>query len=117
MLQMKVCDVKSGLTGELLYKTAWVWCPGCDDLHQFIIELFNDQNKPVWQWNGNMTHPTFEPSNLTTWSGFNDEGKPEEQVCHSFLRDGVWDFLSDSTHALSGQRAGMVDLPYWFVNV
>lgn len=31
--------------------------------------------------------------------------------CHSFLREGVWEFLSDSAHALAGQTVPMVPIP------
>lgn len=31
--------------------------------------------------------------------------------CHSFLRSGVWEFLSDSAHSLAGQNVLMVPLP------
>lgn len=36
--------------------------------------------------------------------------------CHSFLRAGVWDFLSDSAHKLAGQKVPMVPLPDWMVD-
>lgn len=35
--------------------------------------------------------------------------------CHSFLRSGRWEFLSDSAHRLAGQTVDMVPLPDWFV--
>lgn len=31
--------------------------------------------------------------------------------CHSFLRAGVWEFLSDSAHSLAGQSVPMVPIP------
>lgn len=31
--------------------------------------------------------------------------------CHSFLRNGVWEFLGDSAHHLAGQNVPMVPLP------
>lgn len=31
--------------------------------------------------------------------------------CHSFLRDGVWDFLGDCAHRMAGQKVPMVPLP------
>lgn len=111
----RVTDVESGSSGQLLYKAVWVWCPGCDELHQFIVELFNGYKKPVWGWNGSVTSPTFEPSHLVTWAGLDDSGNSEKRVCHCFLRDGVWDFLSDSTHKLAGKKVPMVDLPDWLV--
>lgn len=32
--------------------------------------------------------------------------------CHSFLRAGRWEFLSDSAHQLAGQTVDMVPLPW-----
>jgi hypothetical protein len=37
--------------------------------------------------------------------------EPAFGPCHSFLRAGVWEFLSDSAHHLAGQRVPMVPLP------
>lgn len=33
--------------------------------------------------------------------------------CHSFLRVGRWEFLTDSAHRLAGQTVPMVPLPDW----
>lgn len=35
--------------------------------------------------------------------------------CHSFLRDGQWQFLDDSAHHLAGQTVDMVPLPDWWL--
>lgn len=94
-------------------------CPGCKELHQ---------PSDAWKFNGDFERPTFEPSVLVTsghfvdgdktacWCTFNaeqrDKGEQESgfscQICHSFVRDGKIEFLSDSTHDLAGQT---VDLP------
>lgn len=31
--------------------------------------------------------------------------------CHSYLRDGVWEYLSDSTHTMAGQKAPAPEWP------
>lgn len=36
-----------------------------------------------------------------------------ERVCHSFVVDGVWQYLGDCTHAMADQHVPMVDLPDW----
>jgi hypothetical protein len=36
--------------------------------------------------------------------------------CHSFLKDGQWQFLSDSAHALAGQTVPMVPLPNYLMS-
>lgn len=72
-------------------------CPGCNDNHQVIVG--------VWGWNDSMTSPTFEGSVMVT-------GGSDNITCHSFVRDGCIEYLSDSTHGLSGQT---VELPDWSV--
>lgn len=37
--------------------------------------------------------------------------EPAYGDCHSYLVDGVWEFLADSAHHLAGQRVPMVPLP------
>ena len=74
-----------------------MWCPGCDDVHRIT---------DAWGWNGSETAPTFTPSILQT-------GGSRGIRCHSFLVDGVWQFLGDSTHAMAGQHVPMVALPEW----
>lgn len=41
--------------------------------------------------------------------------EPAYGNCHSFLRDGRWEFLPDSAHHLAGQTVDMVPLPDWLV--
>lgn len=77
----------------------WMWCPGCDD----AVRITNG-----WDWNGDLERPTFTPSILT-------EGGPHGIRCHSFLTDGVWNYLGDCTHAMAGQSMPMVALPEWLV--
>lgn len=87
-------------------------CPGCIEmfngtgLHMLAV---NTENKtPAWTWNGNADIPTLSPSILTKTE---DGG-----ICHSFLRDGIFEFLSDCTHSLAGQKVPMPDLPDWFID-
>src|SRR4051812_28849064 len=82
-------------TGEASY---WLWCPGCGDAHRITN---------LWSFNGDTERPTFEPSILS------EGGPPGTPRCHSFLREGVWQFLDDSTHELAGKSVPMVDLPDW----
>ena len=95
------------------------FCPGCKEIHQ---------PNTGWKFNGNFDVPTLAPSVLvrsghhvdndktSCWCAHNAEriAKGEEPsgfectVCHSFVRDGRIEFLSDCTHSLAGQT---VDLP------
>lgn len=71
----------------------------------------SEGDRPVWQWNGSLEKPTVSPSLLIFAFKVDDNSEPtgeRETVCHSFIRDGRIEFLSDSQHGLAGQT---VDLP------
>lgn len=74
-----------------------VWCPGCDDPHMIPV-----QGPRAWQWDGNVEAPTFSPSLLV---------RGGERVCHSHVRAGRFEFLSDCTHALAGQTVPIAPWP------
>lgn len=80
-------------------------CPGCGgDLHAVNVPV-EGQPRPAqcWTWNGDFEKPTLAPSVLCTW------GNPlGSERCHSFIREGRIEYLSDCTHGLAGQT---VDLP------
>lgn len=42
--------------------------------------------------------------------------EPAYGNCHSFIRDGQWQFLSDCAHSLAGQTVPMVPVPDWFMS-
>lgn len=85
-------------------------CPGCGDnstgLH--MLPVNTDKTSPSQSQDGNLEEPTISPSILTKWG--------DDIVCHSFLKAGVFEYLSDCTHKFSGQFVPMVDLPEWFIN-
>lgn len=100
-------------------RALWLWCPGCDDAHRVTVD-----SSDSWTWDGNETVPTIEPSIKVIghqWEPASNFYKPahaavhpgQMTVCHSFLRAGRWEFLTDSTHARAGQTAPMVALPDW----
>ena len=65
------------------------------------------EGTPNWTWNGNLAAPTLRPSILTRWEG----GDPFKKiVCHSFVNDGVVQFLADCTHELAGKDVPLLDL-------
>lgn len=97
------------------------FCPGCETTHSVSVEPTDPCH---WTWNGSLEKPTLSPSILTR-SGHYVEGShgcwcnyytthPEEEVvfkcyrCHSFIRDGNIEFLSDCSHKLAGKT---VELP------
>ncbi len=73
------------------------FCPGCSTFHSVSVNTAGAR----WSWNQSLELPTLTPSIHVT-----DDGGAT--VCHSYVRNGEIQFLSDSTHALAGQ---MVDLP------
>jgi hypothetical protein len=90
------------------------FCPGCKEMHQVQV---GDGPGPRWGFNGDFDRPTFTPSvrvgghklvhdKTGKWTGEWERdaaGNPVPSVCHSFIRDGQIQFLSDCTHALAGQ--------------
>lgn len=101
------------------------WCPGCEESHAVRV----DSSGTGWGWNQNVDLPTFTPSVLVRsghyapdrgqpdicWCTYNAEHTEDPapfacHQCHSFVTDGKINFLTDSTHKLSGQT---VDLPDW----
>lgn len=86
------------LSGDRL----WLECPGCDMPH--IVNV--DANAPIrWEWNGSLEKPTLSPSILVQYDWGENR---EEHVCHSFVVDGVWQYLGDCTHKLANTH---VELP------
>lgn len=83
-----------------------VRCPACDaadrgSVHQFSVRM-ND-GSPGWSFNGDFESPTFLPSMCAT-----ARQAGVEHRCHSFVRDGRIEYLSDCTHAMAGNT---IDLP------
>lgn len=105
----------------------WVWCPGCGEAHRPEVVSVDGSRPagPCWDWDGNIERPTISPSLLVSgvqWAANEPFHDPNHNVaaggatvCHSFIRDGHWQFLADSTHALAGQTVPMVPLPDWLV--
>lgn len=102
-------------------------CPGCGNNHGVTLNGERNVCGASWGWNGSRSRPTFTPSILMRsghyaegranpercWCTFNAEHPDNPsgfkcEVCHSFVRDGRIEFLTDCTHALAGQT---VDLP------
>jgi len=92
-------------------------CPGCGAEHCLPLV-----GPGAWAFNGDVERPTLQPSILAKgckvklgpdgkWNGeweLGEDGKPLPSVCHSFVKDGRIQFLTDSNHSLAGTT---VDLP------
>ncbi len=83
------------------------WCPGCQRLHQIVTA-----GPGAWEFDGNDDAPTFAPSVLVTYNGADADrdGRPRSR-CHSFVRGGMIEFLTDSTHDMGGQTVPLPDFP------
>lgn len=102
---MKVVEVKNK-DGKLLGRA--VRCPACEaddvgSVHIFFTEM--PDGGGGWHFNGNMESPTFSPSMLARGQ-WGPERRPH--VCHSYVRDGKIEYLSDCTHKMAGQT---IELP------
>jgi hypothetical protein len=101
-----------GQTNERRVKLHHYWCPGCDALHAVSINPGKNGSGAGWDFSGTLECPTYAPSQLTTWR----QGDMQYECrCHTFIRDGKIQFLSDCTHASKGQTVPMVPLPDWVV--
>jgi hypothetical protein len=100
-------------------------CPGCNSAHLVYTKQVHLTYKvPIWGFNGNEEKPTFTPSVKISWEHsspgnaakadafykkHNRNPTREElpydlhEVCHSFVRDGMIQYLGDCTHHLKGQ--------------
>lgn len=90
----------------------YYWCPGCDALHGITINPDKGANGAGWEFTGTLEKPTYSPSQLSTWEGLRN-GKETKETCHTFIRDGMIQFLNDCTHALKGQTVPLPPLPDW----
>lgn len=76
-------------------------CPACDMPH--VVGTASPG--PIWSFNGDLEKPTLSPSILAQW----DEGEVKK-VCHSFVKDGMIQYLNDCTHELAGQTVELGDV-------
>ena len=89
MPKTEVINNSSGKFGGYL-----IFCPGCKTHH-----LFDSR----WSFNGDFEKPTFSPSMLINQ---HDSGSR----CHSFVRDGKIQFLSDCFHELANKTVELPDV-------
>lgn len=109
-------QIRHMIEGDMEYDALAFVCPGCEAMKDggsglHLLPVNDSEKTPAWSWDGNLERPTVSPSILTRYS--RDEGKSHD-ICHSFLRDGVFEFLNDCTHPLAGKKVEMPDLPEWF---
>ena len=78
------------------------FCPACKHEHTYTVE----SNGSQWQFNGDMSNPSFTPSLLNRT--YDNEGNIKTS-CHLFVTDGKIQYCSDCTHEFSSKIIDMVD--------
>ncbi len=86
-------------------KIAQFYCAGCQELHGVHVVGMPGVNAPVWDWNGDADKPTLSPSVLVRQGSL--------RHCHSFIRDGQIEFLSDCSHALAKTTPALLPVAEW----
>lgn len=102
------------------------WCQGCRTPHMVVID-----GHGAWGFNGDYEKPTFTPSVLTTGTKYEidadgeaDTSRPVRDrngtlvklVCHTFVKDGMVQFLDDCGHEFAGQTLPLPHLPAWMLD-
>lgn len=89
-----------------------IFCPACKCTHRFTVAS-DKPGKAKWTFNGDLDKPTFNPSMVETCEGWVDPDDKGFSIpsrrCHSWVRGGRIEFLSDCTHEFAGRT---VDLPH-----
>ena len=92
-------------TGTILF-----WCPGCRELHAVWQESNPNQKTGAWwAWNGDKRLPTFTPSVLV--HGHIEAGRIFVPRCHSFVKAGQIQYLTDCQHELAGKTVPLPENP------
>ena len=99
-------------------------CPGCGNHHGIRtkdyrdqlkaniklltkeeIEVLNETKWSAWEFNGDMESLTLSPSVLVKTGG-------KITQCHSFVKNGMIQFLNDCDHELAGKTVELPDIDY-----
>jgi len=79
-------------------------CPGCKTHHMVSTDK-PDEYGHQWTFTGTVENPTIRTSLLV-----NPNREPGRPVCHTFITNGMIQFLGDCTHELAGQTVEMEDI-------
>lgn len=81
---------------RILQNAIAIYCPGCECYHMIDAR---------WKFNNNWEKPTIIPSLLINY--------PDGKICHSYITEGYWRFLSDCSHHLKGQEIKIQSEDFW----
>lgn len=76
-----------------------IYCEACQSDHSL---------NNTWSFNNDFDKPTFSPSILVTWTLYDSEDVSVKKICHSFVVDGVWQYLSDCTHDKASMHVPLI---------
>lgn len=93
-------------------------CPGCAELDLPSLNLlpvsyrksYYRNEIDYWQISGDLKSPTLSPSLLEREINFD---KTDIKICHSYVTNGYFHFLRDSTHSMAGMKVALPVLPDW----
>jgi len=94
------------------------YCPGCKCAHSYNVEPGEREDGtalPVWEWDGNMTSPTFSPSLRCNGDVKDEDIYPHTTAhrCHLFVRSGKIQYCADCTHGFAGRIVAMEPFGEW----
>ena len=97
--------------------TNWVACLKKDATHlvmhfPFEDKILKERILPIqikgsrkdtnyWSWNGDIDKPTLKPSIKTKYNNI---------ICHSFVNDGIIEFLNDCTHEMKDRKLPLLEI-------
>jgi hypothetical protein len=74
------------------------WCVGCGHEHAFALKSQGGHHT----FNGDLINPTVSPSLVSNFS--------PGTMCHSFIRNGMIQYLNDCHHHLKGATIELPDI-------
>lgn len=86
----------------------YIFCPACKEANPNSDGLHCLNVSRIHRFNGNYESPTFEPSLMAA--------TPKMIICHSYVREGMIQYLSDCTHGMAGQTVPLLDIPEKYLN-
>lgn len=81
----------------------YIFCPACAALGRDTGLHCMDVTK-IHTFDGNYDSPTISPS--LGWPA-----EPKDFHCHSYIKSGMIEYLSDCTHGMAGQTVELLDVP------
>lgn len=95
-------NVENEVITELGDSRLFFHCKGCGFDHAIGTGINHHK------FNGDYENPTFHPSVLVT-----TPNPKKDRKCHSFVKDGMIQYLEDCTHDLAGKTVKLDRNPAW----